>query len=342
VKLEYEVLPLRTKHRFTIARAGHAERCAVWARLTDADGLSGWGEADPSPYYGETADTVCAALEAYRSVLEVARDPFAVQEIEAACLHDLGGSASARAAIVSALYDLMGKRLAAPVHRLLGLDPSRSPSTSFTIGIDEPDVVRQKVREAVGDEFPILKVKVGTDQDEEILSIVREEAPDVRLRVDANTAWNPKGAVARIEALESFDLEFVEQPVASHDIDGLRFVRERAPIPIIADESCVRATDIPRLVGAVDGINIKLAKCGGISEALRMIHTARSHGLSVMLGCMVETSLGIAAAAQLAPLVDYADLDGAALLADDPFTGISIARGRLHLSAEPGLGVSRP
>lgn len=341
MKLDYEVIPLRTKHRFTIARAGHGERCAVWVRLTGEDGLDGWGEADPSPYYGETADSVCAALAAYRGALETARDPFAVQEIEAACLDDLGGAASARGAIISALYDLMGKRLGAPVHRLLGLDPSRAPWTSFTIGIDEPDVVRQKVREAVVDEYPILKVKVGTDQDEEVLSIVREEAPNVRLRVDANTAWRPKQAVERIKALESFDLELVEQPVAADDIDGLRFVRERSPTPIIADESCVRATDVPRLVGAVDGINIKLAKCGGISEALRMIHTARSHGLSVMLGCMVETSLGIAAAAQLAPLVDYADLDGAALLADDPFTGISIARGRVHLSAEPGLGIFR-
>jgi len=341
VKLEYEVLPLRTKYRFTIARAAHGERYAVWVRLTDEDGLDGWGEADPSPYYGETADSVCAALERYRAALEEARDPLAVQEIEAACLDDLAGAASARAAIVSALHDLIGKRLGVPVHRLLGLDPSRAPWTSFTVGIDEPDIVRRKVREAVADEFPILKLKVGTDADEEVLSIVREEAPDVRLRVDANTAWQPKQAVARIRALESFGLEFVEQPVAAHDIDGLRFVRERAPIPVIADESCVRATDIPRLVGAVDGINIKLAKCGGIAEALRMIHTARAHGLSVMLGCMVETSLGIAAAAQLAPLVDFADLDGAALLAEDPFTGIGIARGRIHLSGEPGLGVIR-
>ncbi|MGD2152177.1 MAG: dipeptide epimerase [Gemmatimonadales bacterium] len=341
MKLEYEVLTLRTKYRFTIARAAHCERYAVWVRLTDEDGLDGWGEADPSPYYGETADSVCAALERYRGALETARDPFAVQEIEAACLDDLGGAASARAAIVSALYDLIGKRLGVPVKRLLGLDPSRAPWTSFTVGIDEADIVRRKVREAVAAEFPILKLKVGTDADEKVLSIVREEAPDVRLRVDANTVWQPKQAVARIRALERFGLEFVEQPVAAHDIDGLRFVRERAPIPIIADESCVRATDIPRLVGAVDGVNIKLAKCGGITEALRMIHTARAHGLSVMLGCMVETSLGIAAAAQLAPLVDFADLDGAALLAEDPFTGISIARGRIHLSGEPGLGVIR-
>lgn len=341
MKLEHEVLPLQTKHRFTIGRPSAAERHAVWVRLTDEGGLSGWGEADPSPFYGETADTVRAALEAYRPLLETARDPFAVQEIESACLHDLGGAAAARAAIVSALYDLMGKRLGLPVHRLLGLDPSRAPRTSFTIGIDEPEVVRQKVREAVAEEYPILKVKVGTEGDEDILSIVREEAPDVRLRVDANTAWSAQQAVRRIEALAAFELEFVEQPVPAHDIDGLRFVRERAPLPIIADESCVRATDIPRLVGAADGINIKLAKCGGITEALRMIHTARSHSLAVMLGCMVETSLGIAAAAQLAPLADYADLDGAALLADDPFSGLSIARGRIHLNAEPGLGISR-
>jgi L-alanine-DL-glutamate epimerase-like enolase superfamily enzyme len=163
----------------------------------------------------------------------------------------------------------------------------------------------------------------------------------VRLRVDANTAWTPQQAVARIEKLQRFGLELVEQPVAAHDVDGLRFVRERSPLPIFADESCLRAADIPRLAGAVDGINIKLAKCGGIAEALRMIHTAHSHSLLVMLGCMVETTLGIAAAAQLAPLADYADLDGAALLADDPFAGFSIARGRLHLSAAPGLGVSR-
>jgi L-alanine-DL-glutamate epimerase-like enolase superfamily enzyme len=339
MRLDYEVATLRTKHRFNIARGGHGEEYAVWVRLTDDDGITGWGEANPVQYYGETPESVCAAFEAYRGVLESAENPFAVQEIEAACADDLGGNDSARAAIGAALYDLIGKRLGLPVHTLLGLDPSRAPVTSFTIGIDEPEVVRQKVREAT--EYPILKVKVGTDQDEEILSVVREEAPNVKLRVDANTAWYPKQAVARIKQLERFDLEFIEQPVAAHDIDGLRFVRERSPLPIIADESSLKSTDIPRLAGAVDGINIKLAKCGGLTEALRMIHTARSHNMSIMLGCMVGTSLGMAAAAQLAPLVDYCDLDGAALLAEDPFAGFSIARGRIHLSAEPGLGVSR-
>ena len=339
MKLDYEVITLRTKYAFTIARGSRSEGRAVCVSLNDEDGLTGWGEANPEPYYGETPETVCSALEVYRPVVESASDAFAVQEIETACLHDLSGNASARAAISATLYDLIGKRLQTPVHRLWGLDPSRCPLTSFTIGIDEPDVVRIKVREAA--EYPILKIKVGTGRDEEILSVVREEAPEAMLRVDANEAWTPKQAVARIQSLAEFDIEFVEQPVAAGDIDGLRFVRERSPLPIIADESCITSSDIPRLVGAVDGINIKLAKCGGPTEAMRMIHIARAHQLKVMLGCMVESSLGIAAAAQLAPLVDYADLDGAALLAEDPFVGFSIAGGRIHLNDQPGLGVAR-
>ncbi|UCF20505.1 MAG: dipeptide epimerase [Gemmatimonadota bacterium] len=339
MKLDYEVLPLHPKHRFAIARGGHEKDHAVIVRLTDQDGMAGWGEADPVPYYGETPETVCAALEAYRRAIESAASPFDLQEIEAACERDLRRHASARAAVTAALYDLIGKRLEVPVYKLLGLDPSRAPLTSYTIGIDEPDIVRRKVREAA--EYPILKIKVGTDWDEELLDIVREEAPDVRIRVDANTAWHPRLAVRRILQLEKFDLEFVEQPVAAHDIEGLHFVRAHSPLPILADESCLNANDIPRLAGAVDGINIKMAKCGGPAEALRMIHTAKAHNLQVMLGCMLETSLGIAAAAQLAPLVDYADLDGAALLAEDPFEGLSIAHGRVQLSTEPGLGVTR-
>lgn len=339
MKFEYEVSALRTKYPFTIARGGHGKEYAVWVRLTDDDGITGWGEAAPVQYYGETKDSVCIALEIYRAAVEAARNPFALHEIEHACEHDLRGNASARCAISSALYDLIGKRLGMPVYSLLGLDPSRSPLTSFTIGLDRLEIVRKKVEEAA--DYPILKIKVGTDQDEEILTLIRELAPDVRIRVDANTAWHPRQAVQRIHQLQVFDIEFVEQPVAAHDIEGLRFVREHSPLPIIADESCKTSHDIPRLVGAVDGINIKLAKCGGISEALRMIHTARAHNMQVMLGCMVESSLGIAAAAQLAPLIDFADLDGAALLAEDPFEGFGIGRGRVHLSSEPGLGVRR-
>lgn len=338
MELAYEVLALQTRHPFHIARQAHGRRGAVWVRLTDSDDLSGWGEANPVPYFGETPESVCAALEAYRAVLENIHSPFAIQEIESACRIDLAGNASARAAISMALYDLQGKRVGLPVHTLLGLDPARVPLTSFTIGLDAPDVVRRKIQEAL--EYPILKLKVGGERDEEMLSIVREEAPEARIRLDANGAWSAAEAVARIEELARFDdIELVEQPVAESDIEGLRFVRERSPLPVIADESCHDSTDIPRLVGKVDGVNIKLAKCGGLTEALRMIHTARAHHLQVMLGCMLGTTLGVAAAAQLAPLVDYADLDGAALLSDDPFEGFDISGGRIRLSAEPGLGV---
>jgi L-alanine-DL-glutamate epimerase-like enolase superfamily enzyme len=187
----------------------------------------------------------------------------------------------------------------------------------------------------------VLKVKLGTDHDAQIIRTVREAAPTKTLRVDANAAWSPKFALQMIDVLIECGVDYVEQPVAAHDIEGLRFVREHSRLPVIADESCVVSTDIPRLVGAVDGINLKLSKCGGLREALRIIATARSHGMLVMAGCMIETSLGITAAAHLAPLLDYADFDGAALLADDPYVGATIAGGRIAVPDSPGLGVRR-
>jgi L-alanine-DL-glutamate epimerase-like enolase superfamily enzyme len=190
-------------------------------------------------------------------------------------------------------------------------------------------------------EYPILKVKLGTDRDMEIVRVVREAAPDKRLCVDANAAWTPAEALAMAAFLKDQDVEFIEQPVAAHDIEGLRFVRTRSPLPIIADESCLVATDIPRLAGAVDGINIKLAKCGSLREAVRMVHVARSFGMMVMAGCMIESSLGISAIGQVAPLLDHADLDGAALLRNDPFRGVTISEGRIKLSEGAGLGVTR-
>jgi L-alanine-DL-glutamate epimerase-like enolase superfamily enzyme len=223
---------------------------------------------------------------------------------------------------------------------MLGLDPSKAPPSSFTIPITTDD---HALRRALDDAapYPVLKVKLGGPRDADTIAGVRAVAPDKVLRVDANAAWTPKHALHMIDVLLDYDVEFVEQPVAAHDIDGLRFVRERSPLPIIADESCLVATDIPRLAGAVDGINLKLAKCGGIREALRIVAAARAHDMSVMAGCMVETSLGITAAAQLAALLDYADLDGAALLAHDPFVGATIDGGTILLPEAPGLGVIR-
>ena len=337
MKLSYERVVVHTASPFVIARGGASEYTRVRVRLVDADGVEGMGEAAPSTFYGETADTVVAALEALRATIEAA-GAGALDDLEASLLRALRGNAAARAAVSAAAHDIEGKRLGVPLYRLWGLRPDAAPPSSFTIAIapTEAELVERVERAAA---YPILKVKLGTDHDDEIVRAVRGAAPNKTLRVDANAAWTPKHALAMIERLARHGVEFVEQPVAADDIEGLRFVRERSALPIVADESCVTAADIPRLAGAVDGINIKLAKCGGLLEARRMIATARAHGLRVMMGCMIETSLGITAAAHLAPLLDYADLDGAALLADDPHEGATLVAGAIAIPEAPGLGV---
>ncbi|MDQ3696964.1 MAG: dipeptide epimerase [Gemmatimonadota bacterium] len=338
MRLAHEILTLRTRHPFTIARGGASEWRVVWVRITGDDGAEGWGEADPSRFYGETADSVVAALGLFAPVLERA-DLWALETIESEMNRALRWNGAAKAAVSAALHDLAAKRLGVPLYKMWGLDPARAPRSSFTIGIGSETEVRGKCIEAEG--YPILKVKLGTDCDEEIIRTVRDAAPAKLLRVDANAAWTAKRALDMIELLAELDVELVEQPLPPHDLQGLRFVRDRSPLPVIADESCLVASDIPRLAGVVDGVNIKLSKCGGLREAMRMIAAARAHGLLVMMGCMIESSLGIAAAAHLAPLLDYADLDGAALLAHDPFRGPSIDGGVIAIPATPGLGVVR-
>ncbi len=343
MRITSEIIDLRTRHAFHIARqAAPAARRDVWVRVSDGEGKEGWGEAAATAYYGETADTVQAALPVLGEALAAAAggDPMGLERVEAAVHHALGRNPAAKAALSAALHDLVGKRLGLPVWRLWGLDPAAAPASSFTIGIDSLEVMREKVREAAA--YPTLKIKVGTERDEEILGMIREEAPTKTLRVDANTGWNAKQAVRALPMLQAYGVELVEQPLPAADVEGLRLLRSVSPLPIYADESCVTLADIPKLVGAVDGINIKLAKCGSLREAVRMVHCARAHGLRVMLGCMVESTLGIAAAVQLAPLMDEVDLDGAALLADDPFTGPGLLPdGRLRFNQEPGLGVEK-
>jgi L-Ala-D/L-Glu epimerase len=343
MQLDFEVLKLRTRHAFHIAReAAPPERESVWVRIRDEDGQEGWGEAAATAFYGETAATVAAVLPRLAAALSGAAggSPFRLERIEGALELAVGGNPAAKAAISAALHDLVGKRVGLPIWKLWGLDPDAAPASSFTIGIDTLETMRLKVREAAA--YPILKVKVGTDRDEEILAMIRDEAPGKRVRVDANTAWTAKQAIAAIPMLEAFGVELVEQPLSPGDLEGLRLVRSRSRLPIVADESCCTAFDAARLAGVVDGVNIKLAKCGGLREALRIVHVARAHGMSVMLGCMIESTLGIAAAMQIAPLVDYLDLDGAALLAGDPFRGPGIrGDGTVQLNAEPGLGVER-
>ena len=341
MRLEFETLELRTREPFHIARASdpHGRR-NVWVRIVDEDGIEGWGEAAATPFYGDTADSVSAVLPSYAAALEGA-DPFALEAVERRLPALVNRNPAARTAISAALHDLLGKRLRQPVWRLWGLDPAEAPRSSFTLGMAGAEETREKARRNA--HRPVLKIKVGRDDDEARLRAIREEAPDALVYVDANTGWTAKEALRKVDMLEELGVAFLEQPLHPADHDGLRLLRRRARLPIIADESCETTGDIPRLLGAVDGINIKLAKAGSLREAVRMVHTARAHGLTVMLGCMLQSTLGIAAAVQLAPLVDYADLDGALLLADDPFAGPGMEEdGTLRFNQEPGLGVSRP
>ena len=341
--VESEIVTVHTRHPFVIARGGSSDWRTVTVRVRDADGAEGWGEAAPSRFYGETPESVTAAVARFGAAL-AGLEAWQLEEAEARMHATLRFNGAAKTAVSAALHDLVARRLGVPLWRLWGLDPARAPRSSFTIAIAEDDgVLRERVAEASS--YPILKVKLGSPhglaRDERIVRVVREAAPEAVLRVDANAAWTPKDALRMVPLLAALGVEFVEQPLPPHDVAGLRFVRERSTLPIVADESCVVASDIPALVGAVDGINVKLAKCGGLREALRMIATARAHGLLVMCGCMIETSLGITAAAHLAPLLDCADLDGAALLADDPYVGATIDRGVIRLPEGAGLGVRR-
>lgn len=336
LRLTAEVLELRTKHPFIIARGGQSEYRTVWVKLTDGDGHEGWGEAAPTKFYGETAETVLAALGVYTPALP--SDPFALEATERALLAAMGGNAAARVAISTALHDLVAKRAGVPLWKYWGLDAARAPRSTFTIGIDTPEKMRNKVEEASG--YPILKVKLGTDRDVEILSTLRD-ATDREIRVDANCAWTARQAIQMLPVLEEFNVTVLEQPVAPTDHDGFLEIRRRSTIPVIADESCRTAADIPPLAGRVDGVNLKLAKLGSLREALRAIAVARAHHMQVMLGCMIESSIGITAAAHVAPLVDIVDLDGAALLSNDPFKGATIDGGQLALPTAPGLGVTR-
>ncbi|HLJ82069.1 MAG TPA: dipeptide epimerase [Ktedonobacterales bacterium] len=301
------------------------------------EGLTGIGEAAPSWYYGERREMVLAALPHLSERL--GDDPLLIEdiigELDNALYH---GNADAKAALDMALYDLAGKTLGVPVYRLLGLNPAHTPVTSFTIGIDTPKAMAEKARAATEAGYPILKIKVGTPHDVETVRAIRD-ATDATLRVDANAAWTAKEAIQTINALAPYNIEFVEQPVAAGDLEGMKLVRENVPLHIIADESCITLEDIPLMVGRADGINIKLMKCGGLRNALKMIATARAHHLKVMLGCMIESSLSITAAAHISPLVDYADLDGPLLIAADPFDGVRYDSGKLVLPDRPGLGV---
>lgn len=341
MRVEHEILTLHTRDPFVIARGGYPEHVNVLVRLTDAGGEFGLGEAAPNKYYGETVAGALDALGRAAPLLSGrdAADAADVEAIEDELRATLPEARSLTAALSVALHDLAAKRRSVSVRELWGLDSSRAPLSSYTIPIADPAVLAERVQRA--SEYPVLKIKLGAGDERLILDTVRDAAPEKTLRVDANAAWSRAHATEMLEVLAGHDIELLEQPLAADDIEGLRELQERTAIPIIADESCRVASDVERLAGVVRGINIKLAKCGGLVEARRMIAAARAHDMSVMAGCMIESSVGISGIAQLAPLLDYADLDGAALLADDPFRGATIDDGVIRLPAGSGLGVEQ-
>ncbi len=334
-ELVVETLRLRLRHTWTTTMSSSVTRDTVLARYR-RDGVEGLGEGAPIVRYDEDATRARTALEGVRDLLREA-DPWILETLLRRAFARLEHQYAARAALDIALHDWRGRRLGMPLHRLFGLDPADAPLTTFSIGIDTPERTRQKVREAAA--FPVLKIKVGLASDEGTIRAVRE-VTDKPLRVDANEGWKDREtAVRKIEWLAARGVELVEQPMPAHMLEEMGWVRERVGVPLFADEACGRAPDIPGLVGAYDGVNIKLDKAGGIREGLRMVHTARACGLGVMLGCMISSSVSTTAAAQLSPLVDYADLDGHLLIANDPWSGVEVKEGRLILSDRPGLGL---
>lgn len=330
MNIRHQIIDLKLIHPFRIARRAVDE----FRQVLSVEINGGLGETAPARFYGETVETVQAAFDILDTSLDGDLD--AIESVMSRLESVLGRNYAAKSAIDMALHDRLGKKLDAPLYQLWGLDPKATPLTTFTIGIDEPEVMQQKAREA--EAYPLLKVKLGTHRDLELIRALRE-VTDKPIYVDANTAWTPKEAVRKIRELAAYGVELIEQPTQPDDLEGLKFVREHSELPIFADESVKRAADIPALVGCVDGVNIKLVKCGGLLEAMRIIHIARAHRLQVMIGCMIESSLGITAAAHLTPLVDYADLDGHLLVANDPYRGVTLEKGKLILPNLPGIGV---
>jgi L-alanine-DL-glutamate epimerase-like enolase superfamily enzyme len=334
MRLTLQPITLNLRTTFRVSHGASDQRHNVIARI-DHDGLTGYGEAAAVFYYGDTQASLMAYLQ---SLPGLGRDPFALEDL----LNNLPeGPHAARAAVDIALHDLIGKLLGIPLYQFFGLNPTSLPQTSFTIGIDSPEAMAER---AFQSGYPIIKIKLGSENDEAIVKAIREVTP-ARLRVDANAGWNREQALEIIPRLAAYDLELIEQPLPAADREGFIWLKEKlrqqgVRIPIFADESVKTSHDLAAFAQGLDGVVVKLMKTGGLREALRTIHTARAHHLQIMLSCMIECSVGVTAAAHLAPLCDYLDLDGPLLIANDPFVGLQYSGASLSLPGLPGLGVS--
>ena len=336
-KLHLKFFPyeLKLAHVFTVASYSRTTTPDVQVEL-EWEGVTGYGEASMPPYLGQSVESVTNFLN--KVDLSQFNDPFKMEDILEYVDSLSEGDGAAKCAIDIALHDLVGKLLGQPWFRLWGLDPDKAPSTTFTIGIDTPEVVKEKTLEAAG-KFNILKVKVGLDTDVEMIETIRT-VTDVPLAVDANQGWKDRNkALDEIFWLKEHGIVMVEQPMPKERLDDIAWLTEHSPLPIFADESIQRMKDIPSLMGAYNGINIKLMKCTGMREGWKMANMARALGMKVMVGCMTETSCAVSAAAQFSPYVDFADLDGNLLIANDRFDGVKVVNGKLTLPDRPGIGV---
>ena len=335
MKLRYYPYELQLQHTFTVSSYSRNTTPDVQVEI-EYQGFTGYGEASMPPYLGQSVDSVTAFLEKVN--LEQFADPFCLEDILEYVDSLSPGDTAAKAAVDIALHDLVGKMLGAPWYRIWGYNPAKAPSTTFTIGIDTPEVVKEKTLECA-DRFNILKVKVGTPNDKEMIETIRS-VTDLPIAVDANQGWTDRfKALDMIYWLRDHGIVMVEQPLPVSRIEDQAWLKERSPLPVYGDESIQRLDDVRQAVDLFHGVNIKLMKCGGLREAHKMVDLARGLGLKVMLGCMTETSCAVSAAAQLSPAVDFADLDGNLLISNDLFSGVGLHEGRLILPDAPGIGV---
>ena len=336
-KLEMKFFPyeLKLRHVFTVATYSRTTTPDVQVEIT-YDGVTGYGEASMPQYLGQTVQSVTAFLQ--KVDLSQFNDPFQLEDILAYVDSLSPGDTAAKAAVDIALHDLVGKLLGAPWYKIWGLNKDKTPSTTFTIGIDTADVVKQKTRECAN-QFNILKVKLGRENDKEMIETIRS-VTDLPIAVDINQGWKDKEkAIDEIFWLKEHGIVMVEQPMPKELRDDIAWLTEKSPLPIFADEAIQRLKDIKNVAGAYSGINIKLMKCTGMHEAWKMLNYARAIGMKVMVGCMTETSCAVSAAAQLSPAVDFADLDGNLLISNDRFKGMEVVKGKITLPDRPGIGV---
>jgi L-alanine-DL-glutamate epimerase-like enolase superfamily enzyme len=334
--LTSKIVRLSLRHTWTTTMSSSQYRDTLHTSYTRG-GITGHGEGAPIVRYHEDAASAQKAVESVRDLVTKA-DPMQFNKVMAQVFQAIPGEWAGKAAIDIALMDWVGKKLRIPLYEVFGLDPKDAPVTTFSIGIDTPEITKQKTREA--EPYPVLKVKVGLATDEPTIEAVRSVTRKP-LRVDANEGWTSKEeAVRKINWLETQGVEFIEQPLPAAQLEDMKYIRARVHMPIFADEACQRASDIPKLKEYFDGVNIKLDKSGGVLEAYKMIQVARSLGMKVMLGCMISSSVTVTAAAHLSPLVDYADLDGNLLISNDPYWGVRVEQGKLVLPKGPGLGLT--